>query len=166
MREDLRNPLGRLLFPKGTQLDANHLRLLRIWGVLTAEIEGVPGDFQPTSDEGPNREMIESAEKAVRKRFSLANLDHPFMQKLFRVAIGQRIRQMGQGEQTERMTPPGSEAVPPAEPPRPFLPPGAKMDPHSLVTYEVSLASLPEIYQKIQRVIHDPRSSARYIADV
>lgn len=38
---DLRTPQGRLLLPKQASIDAKHLRMARIWGIIEADIEGV-----------------------------------------------------------------------------------------------------------------------------
>ena len=49
LAEDLFHADGRLLLSKGLKLASNHLRVLKIWGVAAAEIEGVSdGSRSPT----------------------------------------------------------------------------------------------------------------------
>jgi hypothetical protein len=47
LAEDLFHADGRLLLTKGLPLDPNHLRVLKVWGVAAAEIEGVAAGSSP-----------------------------------------------------------------------------------------------------------------------
>ncbi len=85
LAEDLKDRHGRFLLPSGAILTKKHIRTLKMWGVIEANIEGtitenildnVICELDPAS--------IEMAEKFVRERFCYSNTDHPVTQELFR----------------------------------------------------------------------------------
>ncbi len=94
LAEDLFHADGRLLLSKGVKLASNHLRVLKIWGVAAAEIEGVSdGSRSPTLEE-IDPAVLKEAQELTRKQFSHANVDHPFLGELFRICILRRAQRM------------------------------------------------------------------------
>jgi putative nucleotidyltransferase with HDIG domain len=169
LAEDLFHSDGRLLLSKGVRLNPNHLRVLKIWGIVAAEIEGVGDVLRPPTlneDEiGPD--ILQEAEKSTQKRFSQAQLDHPFIRELFRICTLRLAQQMvlkktpgSNGGHARQETAPKANIKPS---------PTARSSEKilgSLLDEDVSLASLPHIFIEISRVLNDPRSSAIHVADV
>ena len=86
LAEDLRNPLGRFLLARGTKLEAKHLRVLKMWGVVEVNIEGVSQkDVEADIMAKLDPEIIEEAEKTVSDRFCCADLEYPPIRELFRI---------------------------------------------------------------------------------
>jgi hypothetical protein len=69
---------GRLLLPTGTALTAQHLRVMRKWGIEQADIRGVTPD-DVTEDVMSRLEpaAVESITAAVAALFRRSNLEHP-----------------------------------------------------------------------------------------
>ena len=167
LAEDLFHADGRLLLSQGLKLASNHLRVLKMWGVAAAEIEGVSdGSRSPTQDE-IDPAVLKEAQELTRKQFSHANVEHPFLGELFRICTLRRARRMA------LQKPPGNDGgaagveSAPAAKVIPTAPVGnRKRDLVSLLDGDVALVSLPHIFTEINRVISDPRSSAVHVAAV
>jgi len=167
LAEDLFHADGRLLLTKGLALDPNHLRVLKVWGVAAAEIEGVADGSRPPSLEEIDPAVLREAEEFTKKQFSLANVDHPFLGGLFRTCIERRALQMavqkasgnGGGAAGWATAPKAAARSTPPEPIR-------QKDLAYLLDGNVGLVSLPPIFTEISRVISDPHSSAAQVADV
>ncbi len=167
LAEDLIHSNGRLLLGKGTVLDPTNLRVLKIWGVVSAEIEGVSNDFRPPNLDEIDPAVLGAAKKFTQDRFSLADPDHPFLRALFDICTLRQAQQMaleGTRENdratAERERGPISEAKSIRHSAR------SKRDLFSLAEEDLTLASLPNIVTEINRVIGDPRSSAIHVANV
>jgi putative nucleotidyltransferase with HDIG domain len=167
LAEDLFHADGRLLLSKGLKLASNHLRVLKIWGVAAAEIEGASNDPRSPTLEETDPAVLKEAQELTRKQFSHANVEHPFLGELFRICTLRRAHRMALQET------PGSDggaAVVRTAPTGKVIstaPVGnRKRDLASLLDEDVALVSLPHIFTEINRVISDPRSSAVHVADV
>ena len=74
---------GRLLLPTGTTLTAQHLRVMRKWGIEQADIRGVTS--QDVDDDVLSRlepAAVESISTAVAALFRRSNLEHPAVREL------------------------------------------------------------------------------------
>jgi HD-like signal output (HDOD) protein len=164
---DLLHVDGRHLLSKGVRLEANHLRILRIWGVAAAEIEGISDSSRPPSLEEIAPAILQRAEEFTQKQFSHAQMDHPFLRELFRICTLRRAQQMALQETFGNG---GESADPGAAPTAAVKSVRASAirykDIASLLEGDVGLASLPHIFIEINRVISNPRSSAIHVADV
>lgn len=167
LAEDLFHADGRLLLTKGLTLDPNHLRVLKIWGVAAAEIEGVADSSRPPTLEEIDPAVLQEAEELTRKQFSHANVDHPFLGELLRICNQRRAQRMavqktsgsdGGAADVERAPTANVRSTPTVG--------NRKRDLASLLDGDVALVSLPNIFAEINRVISDPRSSAVHVADV
>jgi HD-like signal output (HDOD) protein len=164
--EDIYLPDGRLLMKKGTILDFEHLRSVRVGGVKevdildTLELEQGAGATPPTVPD-----IHHTGEKAPwEKRFSQCNLNHPVIQELYRLAA----TNLEFSDQKEWSASDLSTGLPSGLTPeettlkfKSFL-----GDPQSLIGPDLELVSLPEIFYQIEAVINNPRSSAFQIAEV
>lgn len=166
--EDIRLPDGRLLMKKGTILDFEHLRAIRIGGVKEVDILD-PLAPKPGSDAAPVvPDIHHTGEKAPwEKRFSRCNPDHPVIQELHRLA-GLNLKSADSPQQKNgpsldfetRL----SSGLMDAELPPKFKP--YRGDPRDLIGPDLELVSLPEIFYQIEAVINNPRSSASHIAEI
>jgi len=167
LAEDLFHADGRLLLSKGLVLGPNQLRVLKIWGVAAAEIEGVSDRSSPLALEEIDPAVLTEAEELTQKQFTHANVDHPFVKELFQICTRRRAQRMAL--QKTSGSDGGAAAVEPAPTANGIstTPVGSrKRDLASLLDEDVALVSLPHIFTEINRVISDPRSSAVHVADV
>jgi hypothetical protein len=164
---DLFHVDGRLILSKGLNLTPKHLRVLKMWGVASAEIEGV-ADSSPAPALGEiDPVLLQKAEELTRKQFTHAPVDHPLLSELFRICTLRRAQRMA----LQNTSGPEGEAtdleIAPAPVPK-FIRPDAirHKDIAALLDRDVALASLPHIFAEVNQVISDPRSSAIHVANV
>ena len=162
---DLYAPNGRFLLGKGTSLESKHIRIMTIWGVPEADVEGVQRNVvmgEAISHIDPL--VLQECEEWLAHRFRLSNRGHPVIQELFQLALLGLSRRVLEGT---------------CDPPAPydsredeqFLLQHAKLAEanvslDALVARHVKLCTLPDIYHRIMEVIQNPRSSAMHIAEV
>ena len=167
LAEDLFHADGRLLLSKGLKLASNHLRVLKIWGIAAADIEGVSDGSSPPALEEIDPAVLQQAEALTRKQFSHAHVDHPFLKELFRICTLRRAQRMAlQKTSGADGGAAGVETAPTAKVISNAPVGNRKRDLASLLEEDVALVSLPHIFTEINRVISDPRSSAVHVADV
>jgi HD-like signal output (HDOD) protein len=164
--DDIYLPDGRLLMKKGTILDFEHLRSVRIGGVKEVDILD---PLDPEHGSGARFPVVpdirHTGEKALwEKRFSKCDPDHPVIQELYRLAalnLDFSDQKDWSSAETETGRPSG---LMPADPTLTFK--VFRDDPQSLIGPDLALVSLPEIFYQIEAVINNPRSSAFQIAEV
>lgn len=104
-----------------------------------------------------------SPDPGLEKIFSKCDRKQPFIRELYDAV--QLSKERGDRSYWGQGAPPGGFPDPPGAP----FPPGmmeAVPDLHSLISRDVELFSPPEIFLKIEKVINDPRSSARHVAHI
>lgn len=93
--EEVRDQQGRLLMPAGTELTDRHLRAFSLWGIMSIRVRGegggdgaveVPLELTPA--------QVAEAEAIVRARFPAADLEHPFVAELLRLAALREARRL------------------------------------------------------------------------
>ncbi len=167
LASDLKAPNGRLILAKGAALSDKHTRMMKVWGVVEADIEG--------TDDAEVQEKTRIDEDTARKGEGIASLllppgddDHGCLAELRRLC-GLRF--------TERIAAGASGSFPELEelhrPRADILRAGPDVDipeegvsPEFLLRQDVRLASFPDIYFKIREVLNSPISSATHIAQV
>lgn len=147
---------GRMLLSRGTVLAAGHLRVLRIWGVTEVEI-AAGGGGSATTPAAASLEMLAAAVQAVDARFAIANREQAAVAELYRLCV-KELALPGRCP----MPPPASRGGGAASGPLPAAPAG----PESLLAGDPSLASLPDVYFRLQEAIRDPGASAGHIAGI
>ena len=162
---DLRAYNGRLLLSKDLCLSANHIRIMKMWGIVAADVHHASSLDQPLSDDVQRSGAdLNRAQQQVQGRFCGAPLDHPAISELYQCAV-------------ERLV--GNEPAPPpataATKTRARIQKGgfavaeasAEGFVHGDLFWEnVVLPTLPDIFIKINEAIMNPRSSACEIAGV
>ena len=95
---DLKSPQGRLLLPKGTVLNKEHLRACAMWEIYEAEITNLSSENLGDGNRPIeiDQEIIEASETLADSRFHLANREHPVMQRLIRLFVTRVSRRMVQ----------------------------------------------------------------------
>ena len=168
LAEDLFHSSGRLLLSKGLSLEPHHLRVLKIWGILSVEIEGVSDGSRPSTLEEISPAVLNKSKELTQKQFSHANMDHPLLRELFQICTLRRAQQITLQMNSGRdQGVPGLEIVPKANVKSSPNVGAMKQDLASLLGEDAwALASLPHIFTEINRVVNDPRSSATNVADV
>ena len=166
LAEDLKHSNGRFLLAKGVKLDPSHLRVLKIWGIERVEIQGSSDDAPAETVEKIDPDILREAERRTQEKFSLANLDHPFFQEIVPICTQRLARRMAQNPEASRSKRNLEEEPFPPEVTTLSSGPEYRRNPEMLVGEDIRLASLPNIFFEITKVISDPRSSAIHIADV
>ncbi len=89
---DVRDRNGLILLTSGCEINEKHLRILKMWGVVEVDIQGVSRDDlmrQATAEIDPM--LLREAENESRHWFRLTDLEHPFVSELFRLVTARRI---------------------------------------------------------------------------
>lgn len=92
--EEVRDQQGRLLMPAGTALTDRHLRAFSLWGIMTIRVRGEGGADDAEAPLELTPEQVAEAEAIVRARFPVADLDHPFVAELLRLAALREARRL------------------------------------------------------------------------
>ena len=166
LADDLKDQNGRFLLAKGVELSAKHLKIMKTWGVVEADIEGVTeqeiGEKQ-TADIDPK--ILEKAEEIERQRFIFSDLEHEAVHQLFQICVLRRARKITVNPDLMKLKP--SKTAPVSdEPTRSENSNGPKYDPKKIIRNKIKLPSLPTIFHKINEAINDPKCSATHIANI
>ncbi len=164
--EDLRDSRGRFLLPSGVGLTARDIRVLKMWGVVEADIQGIGTDGVEDAAAGEiDPSLMEMAEKVVARQFRHSDADHPAVRELLRLCIlrkaedmqrrkdedvesGDLIEKGGDSDEIPRMN---SDTI----------------DFQGLIqSHILELPTLPMISLKMNETIARPNSSANDIARV
>lgn len=160
--KDVNGQNGLLLVPGGLALSEEHIRTLRAFGVHTVDI------VSDAPEPDPAAEALQDAEttclKLLRPRFSDLNLSVPPGETLWRLAADRAARHF-----LAESLPLDTARDKPTLlclPPEQHLFDQQAFDPALLVSGEVELATLPEIYAHLVQAINAPDSTPKSIAAV
>lgn len=84
LAETVCGPGGRQLATAGTALTAQHLQVLRAWGIPAVEIADAAA---PADDQA-----LRAAQRQVAARFRGQPPDHPAVRALFQIAVARHLR--------------------------------------------------------------------------
>ena len=170
--DDLKDQNGRFLLAKGVELSTKHLKIMKTWGVVEADIEGVTeqemGEKQ-AADIDPK--ILEKAEEIEKQRFHLSDLDHEAVQHLFKICVFQRARKIAINPDLMNSKPVKTPTAPEKstaseESTASENAKGPKYDPKKIIRNKIKLPSLPTIFHQINEAINDPKCSATHIANI
>jgi hypothetical protein len=82
---------GRLLLGAGGVLEDKHLRIFRTWGVVEADIEGVAAADSDALPDNITQEQLELAKTRLLPLYCHADIEHPAICELFRLAVIQEV---------------------------------------------------------------------------
>lgn len=85
VQSDVYDRNGRMLIPKDTILKDSHLKALRTWGIQAVVVNGDVNTDSPSQDFVVSEKSQDKIEKDLAKRFSQTELQHPFIQELYKI---------------------------------------------------------------------------------
>ena len=156
LANDLVTPKGRFILAEGATLQANHLKILKSWGITEAII--ADGSYIPKTEEPLeiNAASNATAEEFLHQKFKAHNLEHEFIAEVYRLAHHQWATRLSQGQTLPVLT-------------EINLPEEVKvntMSPAQLIRGEVQLASLPNVYTRVVETLNSSRASSSMVADI
>lgn len=163
---DVSNPDGRFLLAKGTALTEKHLRILKMWGVIEVDIDGVSSK-EAASDAmahfGPDN--IQDAEKKVLERFQFNDREYPPVDTLFNISVRRKAEAIAKGLHKAHLP------IRQMAKPRATFGSGNKRKQVSIESFKkvaqnINLPSLPMIYGQLNEITKKPNSSAKDIGRV
>lgn len=88
LANDVKDRNGRILLSAGAVITEKHLRIFKMWGVLTVSVQG-EGEEDPLSRTPQNvdPEILRKTESRIAELFCHNDLGHPFIRELFRLVI-------------------------------------------------------------------------------
>ena len=159
LAEDVLTPGGRFLMPRGTVLDAGHLKSLAAWNLAEVTVAGEaaqpPAGLPSSAAETVRADVLEAAAASVRERFACFDPDSPAREALTRLAVDREVRKRQATSAASAEEPWEDRSRPPGETPA-SVPP---LTLESLVRDEPKLVSPPEVYLRINEVLRDPSST-------
>jgi HD-like signal output (HDOD) protein len=173
VRSDVKDRNGRLLVAAGTMLTANHIRIVKIWGIVEADMEDASNTGgAPQPPEAINPVIVKAAEESLRKRFRYNDLEDSAVAELFHIGSERKAWQMTRNapEDDPSHTPSirrlprkrgGNRDDGPLER-------GDRRLDHirELIGKDIKLITLPTVFARINETIMKPNSSSHEIADL
>ncbi len=160
LEKDLLAFNGRFLLPSGASLTEKHIQTMKIWGVAEVAVMADQNeDFSIEAAPEISPEIFARGEDLLAPLFPTKPQESP-MKEMYDVGLDRIVAALLRNE---------SPDVPRSFPSE--RPGGEKPDtdrvltPADLVSREVRLASLPDVYYRIMEVINSARSSASQIAE-
>lgn len=161
LASDLLDAKGRFLLKSSTILQDKHIQTLKIWGITEADIVGF--DQQKAAEIAPQyaTEVLNKCESYVSKLFIYSNSEHEAIRELKRLRVLHLARKLTEGENLPELEYAGA----------------AKGDirvqeiSETLLSADrllsnIQIASFPDTFYRITKVINDPKSSAFQLAEV
>jgi HD-like signal output (HDOD) protein len=155
LAEEVRDINGRLLLARGSEIGENHIRIFKIWGVSEVNIEGPAQSGDKIVPEF-NPEIYEQVTKAAQHVFRHTDLEHPFVKKIFDLAVQFRCENHLIGSEiTVNIEAPATKA-------------GSQLKDfrERLGKRKIVLPEIPSVVFELNEVIANPMSSAADIAQV
>lgn len=165
LREDVRCSNGRFLLPKGTNLTMDQIRMLKMWGVIEADIEENCQEYtlqETETSDYADAKTIEIAEKMMSNLFMHTDRDHPAISELFNACLLRKTVEL-----TQRKTNTGYNESLRMDSCIAVVPKHLTTEKgvRKYITCDIELPTLPALFTKINETILNPRSSARDIAN-
>lgn len=161
---DLVDPVGRFLLARGSTIQEKHIQIMKVWGITQADIEGYDQEkAAETTMSQIDPEILKKAEDYIAPFFQYSNQEHEAIREIKRLSVLDTARKLA-----SRGDLPGAKVLTEAE----IYGETQKTDSKErMVTAQaliqnIQLASFPDIYYRLTKVLNDPRSSASLIAEV
>ena len=155
LAEEVRDINGRLLLARGNEIEDNHIRIFKIWGVSEVNIEG-PARGSEKYDPGLNPETFELVSETVTHLFQHTDLEHPLVKKIFNIAV--QFRCENNLIETEIQVDIKEHELEPGDRTKNFI--------DRLDNSKIVLPEIPSVVFELNEVIANPMSSADHIAQV
>ncbi len=155
LSEDITDITGRLLLQKGNSIQSNQINIIKKWGVTEVKIDECPV-YHQKDESHKSIKANGNNEQEVEYLFKHADLDHPAMKELFRLAVLFRAEN-SVTEKNNKLTPFNTNDY----------------EKHSsenilkdLSQAKIKLAEIPSIVLKLNEILSDPLSTADDLAQV
>ncbi len=156
LAEDLLTPTGRFVLAAGASLQAGHLKLLKSWGVIEANIDVLSLGKEYDQQQEMSAEFAERAESYLWRRFVLNDLDQEPIATLYRHVVHRFSLSLQQGWDPVSFTAAELPADGQDQPP---------LSVAQLLRGNVDIVSLPTVYTHIVELLNQPNSSSQQIAE-
>ncbi|MHB9096378.1 MAG: HDOD domain-containing protein [Syntrophales bacterium] len=168
---DVKDRNGRLLVAADTRLTEKHIRIIRIWGVVEAEIEDISNvDGVPPSNDVIDPVIIRAAEETMRRRFRYNDLENSAISELFRISSQREASTRAQSGPEKNPLPEvcrlSGKGKNRNDTKRLVSPDERFEHIRKLIQKNVKLTTLPAIFARISEIIMKPSSSSHEIADL
>lgn len=165
LAEEVRDRNGRFLLAKGTRLTLKYLRILKIWGVIEVNIEGISQrNVESNTGAQIDPTIMETAEKEIRERFVHTDLAHPATRELFRLCTLRKAEEIDITDSEARLENHDSHERN-METNETLEDTTTEINPIECIRDDIGLSTLPDIFILIKETIDDPKSSSRDIAE-
>jgi HD-like signal output (HDOD) protein len=155
LAEEVRDINGRLLLAKGNEIQPNHIRIFKIWGISEVTIAGTESP-KDRIDPELDLELVEQARESMRILCRDLAMEHPAVKEIFKLAVQFRCRNnLVEAESNLHLTAP--EQPNPTQK-RDFM---AELNKKKII-----LPEIPSVVFELNEVISNPLSSAEHIAEV
>lgn len=154
LAEDVRDVNSRLLLPKGGEIQEQHIRMLKMWGIAEVDIVGDhDGDIGCGSENDPA--LLKEVAYQLQHHFKFNDLAHPLVKELFTLSVYHRAKE-GIGSDHQKVSnPAGMDNK------------GAAADIRADIRKKnIILPEIPSIVYELNEVTADPLTSADDIARV
>ena len=156
LAEEVRDINGRLLLARGNEIEDNHIRIFKIWGVSEVNIEGPARSSSDKFDLELNPETLEQVRETVTYLFQHTDLEHPLVKKLFNLSV--KFRCENNLIEPEIQVDIEEHEIEPGDRNKNFI---ERLDKKRIV-----LPEIPTVVFELNEVIANPMSSADHIAQV
>jgi HD-like signal output (HDOD) protein len=155
LAEEVRDINGRLLLARGNEIQPNHIRIFKIWGISEVNVAGAPS-HRDKFDPGLNPELAEQARDSMTFLCRHVDLEHPAIKEIFRLSVQFRCRHnLIDAESNLHITEP---ELPLKTQKQDFI---KKLNKKNII-----LPEIPSVVFELNEVISNPMSSAEHIAEV
>jgi len=155
LAEEVRDINGRLLLASGNEIQTNHIRIFKIWGISEVNVAGATSD-RDIIDPGPDSELVEQAKESMMVLCRHVDMEHPAIKEIYKLAVQFRCRH-------NLVEVAGNLHI--TEPELPYV--TQKHDfINELSDKKIILPEIPAVVFELNEVIANPLSSAEQIAEV
>lgn len=175
LAQDLRDPVGRLLVGKGAELTAQHLKILKTWGIEEAQIEQAVSLDEKTAPEELyqiTNDILDRAARVIRLRFSRTNLDQEVVSHLFHICTVRKAQMIARRAKDAAFSsddvladassaPTGNVQCVAAE-----FSPAPRLEARDLLQRAITLPSTPATFVQINEAVSNPRSTSAQLVSI
>jgi len=166
---DLQSDLGRFLLARGTELQEDHMRILRIWGVIAVDVEESEGGAGESETLDVSPKALPLAQGIMRQRLRLNDLEYPVIKELLKICslrLAMREERPESGSNELAPEGKGSRAASPTVTLEGLEGKYRSTPEEILGGEEAALASMPALLAELVEIINNPRCSSLEIARV
>lgn len=153
LSEDVLTPGGRFLMPRGTVLDAGHVKSLQAWSVAAVDVKAASPEASPSDASGEDATLAATAEALVAERLLRLDTEQEPGRTLRQAAVDREIERLSRREEPSGPAGAGDGHSDAAEASLPAV------TAEALLRDDPQLVSTPEVYDRISRVLRDPQST-------